>query len=57
MRLVGLEAEHLAGKIESADLAAAVAQELADAHAARHDPVEVVGRLALTEDFGVAARS
>lgn len=49
-----LEPEHVARQAEAGDLAATVAYELDDANASADDAVEVIRRLVLAEDLGVA---
>ena len=49
-----LEAEHVARQVERADLAAAVVEDLVGAHRAADDLVDVIGRLVLAVDLGVA---
>ena len=53
--LVGeFKAKNIAGQIESADLAAAVAEDFVGADAAADDLVKIVGRFVLAENFGIA---
>ncbi|MGY4344393.1 hypothetical protein ACVWXM_000857 [Bradyrhizobium sp. GM7.3] len=47
----GFEAEHVAGKVEGADLAAAVGEKLVAAHGAGDDLIDILGRLVLAIDF------
>ena len=47
----GFEAEHVAGKVEGADLAAAVGEKLVAAHGAGDDLIDVLGRLVLAIDL------
>ena len=54
MQIVGLEAEHVAGGMEGADLTPAVGEQLADPDHAGDDLVDVTGRLAFGIDFHVA---
>jgi hypothetical protein len=47
-----LQAKDVAGQVESADLTAAVGQELVAPNRAVNDLVDIVGRLGLSVDFG-----
>ncbi|MHC2929281.1 hypothetical protein ACVJA9_004078 [Bradyrhizobium diazoefficiens] len=51
----GFEAEHVAGKMEGADLAAAVGEKLVAAHGPGDDLVDIFGRLVLAIDLLVLA--
>ena len=50
------EPEYVTGHIEAADLAAAIAENLVGPYRAADDLVEVLGRLILTENLGVARK-
>src|ERR1051326_9141540 len=56
MFVTEFQAEHVAGQVEAADLAAAVAEDLVGAHRAADQLVEIIGRLVLAEDFRVARK-
>jgi hypothetical protein len=55
MNVADLKAEHIAGEVERADLAAAVVEDLIGPYRAADDLVEVFGRLVFSEDLGIAA--
>ncbi len=51
-----LDPEHVAGMIEGFDLPASVLQDLVNPHGAAQDHVDIVRRLVLAVDFGVARK-
>ena len=51
------EAEHVAGQVEGADLAAAVFEDLVGAHRAADHLIEILRRLLLAVDLGVAVEA
>src|SRR5689334_8619092 len=57
MNVADLEAEHVARQMKGADLAAAIGEQLRDAHHARDDLVNVASNLAFGEDLAIPGKA